>query len=49
MSARGGIVSVLDVYLVSYDNFRLRQIFDKGLTLNAGQSPVHTNIDKLLK
>lgn len=46
---RGGTVSVLGVYPVNYDNFRLGQIFDKGITLKAGQSPVHAIIDKLLK
>jgi threonine dehydrogenase-like Zn-dependent dehydrogenase len=29
---RGGTVSVLGVYPVNYDNFRLGQIFDKGIT-----------------
>jgi len=46
---RGGTVSVLGVYAVNYDNFRLGQIFDKGIILRAGQSPVHAIIDKLLK
>lgn len=45
---RGGIVSVLGVYPVNYDNFRLGQIFDKGITLKAGQCNVHPIIDKLL-
>ncbi|MGO4709430.1 zinc-binding dehydrogenase [Chryseobacterium sp. 2TAF14] len=46
---RGGTVSVLGVYAVNYDNFRLGQIFDKGIMLRAGQSPVHAIIDKLMK
>lgn len=45
---RGGIVSVLGVYPVNYDNFKLGQIFDKGITLKAGQCPVHPIIDRLL-
>ena len=46
---RGGIVSILGVYPVNYDNFKLSQIFDKGITIKAGQAPVHSIIDKLLK
>ncbi|MBO6183204.1 MAG: glutathione-dependent formaldehyde dehydrogenase [Chryseobacterium sp.] len=46
---RGGTVSVLGVYAVNYDNFRLGQIFDKGIILRAGQAPVHAIIDKLMK
>jgi len=46
---RGGIVSILGVYPVNYDNFRLGQIFDKGITLKAGQAPVHPIIDQLMK
>lgn len=46
---RGGFVSILGVYPMNYDNFRVRQLFDKGITLKAGQSPVHTIIDKLMK
>lgn len=46
---RGGTVSVLGVYPVNYDNFTLGQIFDKGLTIKAGQAPVHAIVDKLLK
>jgi len=34
------------VYPVNYDNFRVGQ---KGITLKAGQSPVHAIVDKLLK
>ncbi|WP_312079101.1 zinc-dependent alcohol dehydrogenase [Chryseobacterium sp.] len=46
---RGGTVSVLGVYAVNYDNFKLGQIFDKGILLRAGQAPVHAIIDKLMK
>ncbi|MBC7851140.1 MAG: glutathione-dependent formaldehyde dehydrogenase [Chitinophagaceae bacterium] len=45
---RSGIVSVLGVYPVHYDNFPLGQFFDKGLTLRGGQAPAHKHIDKLL-
>lgn len=45
---RGGIVSILGVYPVNYDNFRLGQIFDKGITIKAGQCNVHTIIDQLM-
>lgn len=45
---RGGTVSVLGVYPVNYDNFRLGQIFDKGITLKAGQCNVHPIIDRLM-
>ncbi|TXF79019.1 zinc-dependent alcohol dehydrogenase [Chryseobacterium sp.] len=45
---RGGRISILGVYPVNYDNFKLGQIFDKGLTIKAGQAPVHAIIDKLM-
>lgn len=45
---RGGIVAVLGVYPVHYDNFPLGQFFDKGITLRGGQAPAHKHIDKLL-
>ncbi len=45
---RSGIVSVLGVYPVSYDNFPIGQFFDKGITLRGGQAPVHKYIDALL-
>lgn len=45
---RGGIVSVLGVYPMNYDNFKLGQIFDKGITIKAGQCNVHAIIDDLL-
>lgn len=46
---RGGFVSVLGVYPVSYDNFPVGQFFDKGLTLKGGQVPVHAYIDDLMQ
>lgn len=46
---RNGIVSVLGVYPVNYDNFPLGQIFDKGIVLKGGQAPAHKHIDKLLE
>jgi S-(hydroxymethyl)glutathione dehydrogenase/alcohol dehydrogenase len=45
---RGGVVSVVGVYGTTYDNFPFGQIFDKGITLKAGQAPVHRYIDELL-
>jgi S-(hydroxymethyl)glutathione dehydrogenase/alcohol dehydrogenase len=46
---RGGIVSVVGVYGYPYDNFPWHQIFDKGLTIKAGQAPVHAFIDELVQ
>lgn len=46
---RGGVVSILGVYPMHYDNFKLGQIFDKAITLKGGQCPVHAIIDKLMK
>ena len=46
---RGGIVSVLGVYPMAYDNFPIGQFFDKGITLKGGQAPAHKHIDTLLK
>lgn len=46
---RGGIVSVLGVYPMHYDNFPIGQFFDKGITLKGGQAPAHKYIDELLK
>jgi len=46
---RGGTVSILGVYGMSYDNFPIGQIFDKGLTIRCGQAPVHRYIDELIK
>jgi len=45
---RGGIVSVLGVYPVNYDNFPIGQFFDKGIILRGGQAPAHKYIDRLL-
>jgi alcohol dehydrogenase len=45
---RGGIVSVVGVYGMPYDNFPVSQIFDKGITLRCGQAPVHNYIDTLM-
>jgi threonine dehydrogenase-like Zn-dependent dehydrogenase len=45
---RGGTVSILGVYPVNYDNFKLGQIFDKGITIKAGQCNVHPIIDTLM-
>jgi S-(hydroxymethyl)glutathione dehydrogenase / alcohol dehydrogenase len=45
---RGGVVSVVGVYGSPYDNFPWHQFFDKGLTLRAGQAPVHYYIDELM-
>jgi alcohol dehydrogenase len=44
---RGGTVSVVGVYGYPYDNFPWHTIFDKGLTIRAGQAPAHTYIDEL--
>lgn len=46
---RGGTVTVVGVYGTDYDNFPMGQIFDKGLTMRAGQVPVHYYIDHLLR
>lgn len=46
---RGGHVGVVGVYGVSYDNFPLGQIFDKGIHLSFGQAPVQACIDELLE
>lgn len=46
---RGGVVSVVGVYAVPYDNFPLGQIFDKGITMRFGQAPVQAFIDDLLQ
>ncbi len=46
---RGGVVSVVGVYAMPYDNFPLGQIFDKGITMRFGQAPVQACIDNLLQ
>lgn len=45
---RGGIVSVLGVYVTTFDNFPWGQFFDKGIQLKGGQAPAHKYIDQLL-
>ncbi len=45
---RGGIVSIVGVFSLPYDNFPIGQFFDKGFTIKGGQAPVHKHIDKLL-
>lgn len=45
---RGGTVTVVGVYGVSYDNFPLGQIFDKGIKMRFGQSTPQRDIDTLL-
>ncbi len=46
---RGGVVSIIGVYGMSYNNFPIGQIFDKGLTLNSGPVLAHKYLDELLK
>lgn len=46
---RGGVVTVVGVYGMSYDNFPIGQFFDKGLKMRAGQVPVHNYIDELTR
>jgi S-(hydroxymethyl)glutathione dehydrogenase/alcohol dehydrogenase len=45
---RGGVVSVVGVYGMPYDNFPLGQIFDKGISLRFGQAPAQKYIDELI-
>jgi S-(hydroxymethyl)glutathione dehydrogenase / alcohol dehydrogenase len=45
---RGGTVTIVGVYGYPYDNFPLHQIFDKGISLRAGQALVHSYIDELI-
>jgi alcohol dehydrogenase len=45
---RGGVLSVVGVYGVNYDNFPWGQMFDKGVTLRMGQTPVQKYIDELM-
>jgi len=44
---RGGKISVVGFYGTNYDNFPLGQFFEKGITLWAGEAPVHNYIDEL--
>jgi threonine dehydrogenase-like Zn-dependent dehydrogenase len=46
---RNGTVSVLGVYVGTYDNFPIGQFFDKGIILKGGQAPAHKYIDQLMK
>ncbi len=46
---RGGVVSIVGVYGMPYDNFPIGQLFDKGIRLAMGQAPVHAIIDELLE
>ncbi|MFN3021803.1 hypothetical protein ACK1KB_12630 [Chryseobacterium sp. TY3] len=46
---RGGKVSFVGVYLYNYDNFKVGQILNKGLRIQARQSTVHAIIDELLE
>ncbi|GAB4016786.1 zinc-dependent alcohol dehydrogenase [Spirosoma migulaei] len=45
---RGGIVTVVGVYGSPYDNFPVHRLFDKGITIQFGQSFVHKNMNHLL-
>jgi threonine dehydrogenase-like Zn-dependent dehydrogenase len=45
---RGGFVSVLGVYGISYDAFPVGQFFDKGIRMAAGQAPVQKHIGHLM-
>jgi S-(hydroxymethyl)glutathione dehydrogenase / alcohol dehydrogenase len=45
---RGGVLSVVGVYGMSYDKFPLGQIFDKGISIYFGQAPVQKYIDELI-
>ena len=45
---RGGVVTVVGVYGMPYDNFPLGQIFDKGIALRFGQAPAQKYLDELL-
>jgi threonine dehydrogenase-like Zn-dependent dehydrogenase len=46
---RGGIVPIVGVYGMSYDNFPIGQIFEKGIKLRAGQAPAQKYTDELLR
>lgn len=45
---RGGVVSVVGVYGMPYDDFPLGQIFEKGISMKFGQAPVQHYIDELI-
>ena len=44
---RGGVITVLGVYGMPYDNFPLGQIFDKGVSMYFGQAPAHKHQETL--
>ncbi|MGB3588802.1 MAG: zinc-dependent alcohol dehydrogenase [Tunicatimonas sp.] len=46
---RGGTVTVVGVYASNYNQFPFGKIFDKAITLKAGQAPVQRYIDQLLE
>ena len=46
---RGGVVSVVGIYSLPYDNFPIGQFFEKGFSIVGGQALVHKHIDKLLE
>ena len=46
---RGGIVSVLGVYPMNYDNFPVGKFFDKGITIRGGQAPAQKFVKKLME
>lgn len=45
---RGGHISIVGVYGMSYDNFPIGQMFDKGISVRMGQAPVQHYIDELM-
>ncbi len=45
---RGGTVTVVGVYASNYNQFPFGKIFDKTITLKAGQAPVQVYIDHLM-
>jgi threonine dehydrogenase-like Zn-dependent dehydrogenase len=45
---RGGMISVVGVYGIPYDNFPWGQMFEKGVRVQLGQAPVHAYIDELV-
>ncbi|QMU30400.1 zinc-dependent alcohol dehydrogenase [Adhaeribacter radiodurans] len=45
---RAGVVSVVGVYGMPYDNFPIGRWFDKGITLMGTQAPVQVYIDHLM-
>lgn len=45
---RGGTISIVGVYGMSYDNFPIGQLFDKGVRLVMGQALAQVYIDELM-